>query len=81
MEKERIVPEKCPISLKDEILLQVERLSKITTAIESARENQGLTDRYYNWAHGELTKVQVSLMGIALDVERIQSEINIEEDE
>lgn len=63
---------KCTISLKDEILFQIERLNKIDTAIESARENQGLTDRFFDWVDRELSKVEVSLMATAIGVERLQ---------
>lgn len=70
MENERMV--KCPVSLKDEILFQIERLNKIDTAIESARENQGLTDRFFDWVDRELSKVEVSLMATAIGVERLQ---------
>ena len=63
---------KCPVSLKDEILFQIERLNKIDTAIESARENQGLTDRFFDWVDRELSKVEVSLMATAIGVERLQ---------
>ena len=70
MENERMA--KCPVSLKDEILFQIERLNKIDTAIESARENQGLTDRFFDWVDRELSKVEVSLMATAIGVERLQ---------
>lgn len=70
MENERMV--KCPVSLKDEILFQIERLNKINTAIGSARENQGLTDRFFDWVDRELSKVEVSLMATAIGVERLQ---------
>lgn len=63
---------KCPVSLKDEMLFQIERLNKIDTAIESARENQGLTDRFFDWIDRELSKVEVSLMATAIGVERLQ---------
>lgn len=70
MKNERMV--KCPVSLKDEILFQIGRLNKIDTAIESARENQGLTDRFFDWVDRELSKVEVSLMATAISVERLQ---------
>lgn len=63
---------KCPVNLKDEILFQIERLNKIDTAIESARENQGLTDRFFDWVDREMSKVEVSLMATAISVERLQ---------
>lgn len=72
MENERTA--KCPVSLKDEILFQIERLNKIDTAIESARENQGLTDRFFDWVDRELSKVEVSLMATAISVERLEKE-------
>ena len=77
MENERMV--KCPVSLKDEILFQIERLNKIDTAIESARENQGLTDRFFDWVDRELSKVEVSLMATAISVERLQDNEKEEE--
>lgn len=77
MESERMV--KCPVSLKDEILFQIERLNKINTAIESARENQGLTDRFFDWVDRELSKVEVSLMATAISVERLQDNKKEEE--
>lgn len=77
MESERMV--KCPVSLKDEILFQIERLNKIDTAIESARENQGLTDRFFDWVNRELSKVEVSLMATAIGVERLQDNEKEEE--
>ena len=77
MESERMV--KCPVSLKDEILFQIERLNKIDTAIESARENQGLTDRFFDWVDRELSKVEVSLMATAIGVERLQDNEKEEE--
>lgn len=70
---------KCPVSLKDEILFQIERLNKIDTAIESARENQGLTDRFFDWVDRELSKVEVSLMATAIGVERLQDNEKEEE--
>lgn len=70
---------KCPVSLKDEILFQIERLNKIDTAIESARENQGLTDRFFDWVDRELSKVEVSLMATAISVERLQDNEKEEE--
>lgn len=70
---------KCPVSLKDEILFQIERLNKIDTAIESARENQGLTDRFFDWVDRELSKVEVSLMATAISVERLQDNKKEEE--
>ena len=77
MENERMV--KCPVSLKDEILFQIERLNKIDTAIESARENQGLTDRFFDWVDRELSKVEVSLMATTISVERLQDNEKEEE--
>lgn len=77
MESERMM--KCPVSLKDEILFQIERLNKIDTAIESARENQGLTDRFFDWVDRELSKVEVSLMATAISVERLQDNEKEEE--
>lgn len=70
---------KCPVSLKDEILFQIERLNKIDTAIESARENQGLTDRFFDWVDRELSKVEVSLMAAAIGVERLRNDDEEEE--
>ena len=70
---------KCPVSLKDEILFQIERLNKIDTAIESARENQGLTDRFFDWVDRELSKVEVSLMATTISVERLQDNEKEEE--
>ena len=70
---------KCPVSLKDEILFQIERLNKIDTAIESARENQGLTDRFFDWVDRELSKIEVSLMATAISVERLQDNVKEEE--
>ena len=70
---------KCPVSLKDEMLFQIERLNKIDTAIESARENQGLTDRFFDWVDRELSKVEVSLMATAISVERLQDNEKEEE--
>ena len=55
-------------------MLQVERLGVISSSLESARLNQGLTDRFIEWAEGELIKISVGLETASLRAERLESE-------
>lgn len=49
-----------------------ERLGVITSNLEAARKNDGLTAKLIEWAEMELTKAQVGLIGITYSIERIR---------
>ena len=54
-------------------MLQVERLGVISSSLESARLNQGLTDRFIEWTEGELVKISIGLESASLRAERLES--------
>jgi len=62
------------LNLKEQILLQVERLGVIVSSLESAKQNQGITDRFVDWAENELTKISVNLESAALRAERLEKD-------
>ena len=64
---------KLELSLKEQILLQVERLGVISNSLESARLNQGVTDRFIEWVEGELLKISVGLEAASHRAERLET--------
>lgn len=60
------------LSLKEQILLQTERLGVISSSLESARLNQGVTDRFIEWVENEMVKISVNLDAAAHRAGRLE---------
>ena len=63
------------LNLTEQIDLQAQRLGIITSSLESARMNQGVTDRFIEWTEDELTKVMIHLSAASLRAKIIQDKI------
>lgn len=63
------------LNLTEQIDLQAQRLGIITSSLESARMNQGVTDRFIEWTEDELTKVMIHLSAASLRAKVIQDKL------
>lgn len=72
MDEEKNVKE---LNLTEQINLQTQRLGVITSSLESARLNQGVTDRFIEWTEDELTKVMIHLSAASLRAKIIQDKL------
>ena len=62
-------------TLKEQILLQVERLGVLESSLESARLNQGITNKFIEWIEGEMARMAIQLNSAALRADRLENDI------
>lgn len=64
------------LDLKDQLLLQVERLGVLQSSLESARLNQGLTDKFVEWMEAQMVRMSVQLEAASLRAGRLEDELH-----
>ena len=72
MEEEKNMQE---LNLTEQINLQTQRLGVIASSLESARLNQGVTNKFIEWTEDELTKVMIHLSAASIRAKIIQDKL------
>lgn len=68
------------LDLTEQIDLQIQRLGVITSSLESARLNQGVTEKFIEWTENELTKIMVQLSSASSRARIIQDKLKDDEE-